>query len=125
VAGKKVAKKKTGKQDGARNLALLQAQLDKRVDKLTAQLDEMRGFVKKELAQDLRNTRKYADAEMAIQKRRFDQLLDKIKKENQELRSRMSKYIEEHEVLKGVTTGIAETAKSLEERVRKILSRDS
>jgi hypothetical protein len=94
------------------------------VDKLTAQLDEMRKLVKKEIAEDLKNTREYADAEMAVQKRRFKKVLKKIKKENKELRSRMSKFVEEHEVLKDVTEGVSDTAKSLEERVRKILSAD-
>lgn len=121
--GKKAGKKKAAKRTVTKPRAVkVQTQLEKRVEKLTAQLDEMRDFLQKEVAKDLENTRKYADAEMAIQKRRFDQVLEKIKQENHEIRSRMSKFLEEHEVLKGVTKGIADTAKSLEERVRKIVS---
>jgi hypothetical protein len=123
--GKKAGKKKSAKRVARKDLASVQAKLEKRVQKLTDQLDEMRAFVKKELALDLQNTRKYADAEMAIQKRRFDQILDKIKRENRELQERMSKYVQEHEVLKGVTKGAADAARALEERVRKIMSKEA
>ncbi len=102
----------------------VQKRLEKRVDKLSSQLEEMRDFVKKELAKDLRNTRKFADAESTLQKDRFEQVLNKIKQENQDLRARMSKFVAEHEVLKDVTKGVADTARSLEERVRKIVSND-
>ena len=61
---------------------------------------------------------------MALQKDRFDKVLAKIKQENKELRSRMSKFVAEHEVLRDVTRGVADTARSLEERVRKIVSGD-
>ena len=119
---KKPARKKAAKRGATKNLTAVQKQLEKRVDKLTAQLDEMRALVKKEIAEDLENTRKYADAEMAAQKRRFKKVLRKIKKENKELRSRLGKFVEEHELLKDVTKGVSDTAKSLEERVRKIVS---
>lgn len=126
VAKKKAAKKKPAKKAAKRGVAAefsaVQKRLEKRVAILTEQLDEMRDFVKKELAQDLKNTRKYADAEMEVQKRRFDQVVEKIKQENRELRTRMSNFVAEHEVLKDVTKGVSDTAKSLEERVRKIVS---
>jgi molecular chaperone GrpE (heat shock protein) len=102
----------------------VQARLEKRVEKLTTQLDEMRDIIKREVAEDMENARKYADSELAIQKRRLKKVAKKIKKENREMRSWIGQYIEEHEVLKDVTKGVADTAKSLEERVRKILSTD-
>ena len=125
VTKKKVTKKKkkkAAKRGASKARAVAETQLEKRVKQLTAQLDEMREFVQNEVAKDLTNTRKYAEAEMALQKRRFDLTLKKIKQENKELRSWMDKFMEEHEVLKGVTKSVADTAKSLEERVRKIVS---
>jgi hypothetical protein len=122
VTKKKATKKKAAKRGASKTRAVAETQLEKRVKQLTEQLDEMREIVQKEVAKDLTNTRKYAEAEMALQKRRFDRMLKKIKQENKELRSWMDKFVEEHEVLKGVTKGVADTAKSLEERVRKIVS---
>jgi len=119
---KKAAKKRVASRSAPKNLTTVQARLEKRVEKLTAQLDEMRDIIRKEVAEDVENARKYADSEMAIQKRRINKVAKKIKKENRELRSWIGKYVEEHEVLKDVTEGVSETAKSLEERVRKLIS---
>ncbi len=119
---KKPARKKATKPNLAKNIGAVQAKLEKRVEELTEQLDELRKFVRKELARDMHNTRKYADAEMAVQKDRFDRLIDKIKEENRDIQSRLSNYIAEHENLKGVMTRVADSAKSLEGRVRKLVS---
>lgn len=121
---KKTTRKRVKKPAAVSSVAAVQKRLEKRVDKLSSQLDEMRHFVKKELAKDVRNTRKFANAESSLQKDRFEQVLNKIREENQDLRARMSKFIAEHEVLKDVTKGVADTARSLEERVRKIVSSD-
>jgi len=121
---KKAAKKKTAKRATRKKSTGVQARLEKRVDELTAQLDDLRKFVKKEIAKDLHNTRKFADAEMAVQKRRLDRVLEKVREENNELKARLKGFIEEHEELKSVISRVGDTAKSLEDRVRKMLSGD-
>jgi hypothetical protein len=122
---KKTAKKKAAKRRPAKTQARIPAQLEKRIERLTAQLGDLRRLVEKEVAEDLRNTRKYADKELELQKRRFDQIVERVKQENHELRSRLSKFVAEHEMLKDVTKGVSETAKTLEERVKNLISRES
>ena len=117
-------KKVAAKKKAAKTQARIPAQLEKRIDRLTKQLGELRRLVEKEMAEDVRNTRKYAEKEIEIQKRRFDRIVERAKQENQELRSRLSKFVEEHEVLKDVTKGVSETAKTLEERVKNLISRE-
>lgn len=68
--------------------------------------------------------RKYADKELASQKRRFNKVMAKLKEENEELRERLTKFVDEHETLKEVTEGIGERAKDVESRVKKLLSRE-
>jgi len=121
---KKTAKKKAAKRRPAKTQPRIPAQLEKRIDRLTKQLGDLRRLVEKEMAEDVRNTRKYAEKEIEIQKRRFDRIVERAKQENQELRSRLSKFVEEHEVLKDVTKGVSETAKTLEERVKNLISRE-
>lgn len=121
---RKSGKKKSAKRATRKKSTGVQARLEKRVEELTVQLDDLRKFVKKEVAKDLRNTRKFADAEMAVQKRRLDRVLEKVREENNELKARLKGFIEEHEELKGVISRVGDTAKSLEDRVRKMLSGD-
>lgn len=124
-ATKKAGKKKTAKRATRKKSTGVQARLEKRVEELTAQLDDLRKFVKKELAQDLRNTRKFADAEMAVQKRRLDRVIEKVREENKELKARLKGFISEHEELKNVISRVGDTARSVEDRVRKMISSDS
>lgn len=123
-ATKKTARKKTAKRATRKKSTGVQARLEKRVEELTAQLDDLRKFVKKELAQDLRNTRKFADAEMAVQKRRLDRVLEKVREENKELKARLKGFISEHEELKSIISRVGDTARSVEDRVRKMMSSD-
>ncbi len=124
---KKAAKKKRAKRRGQKSAAAIGAQLDLRIDQLTEQLADVRRYVDKQLSKQLSGhlaeIREYADKELATQRKNFDEILGMAKKEQDEIRTKLGDFIEEHHTLKDITNNITETAKELEERVKKAVAR--
>ena len=100
---KKVAKKKAAKKKAPRR----KSALERRIDELTDQIDELR---------------KYADKELDRQKKNFEDLWARVAKENEAVVKRIEDFVNEHEMIKEVTDKIAETARELEERFKKLVS---
>jgi hypothetical protein len=123
-ARKKSPGKKKARSRKKKARSNIQVQLEQRVDQLAKQLKEVREFAEKGFDEQWPRIREYADKELALQKRRVDKALAKVKEENAELKANVSKFIEEHETLKGVTDGIAKRARDIEARIKKVVTKD-
>lgn len=103
--------------------------MNRRISQLNKQLKEVRNYVDNELrdqvASHVAEARTYADRELSRQKRNFDDILRSAKREQEELKTRLSEFVAEHDSLKGITSNISETARELEERVKGVIARFS
>ena len=77
------------------------------------------------MTDQLDELRKYADQELDRQKKNFDKLWAKVSEENEVVIDRIEKFVNEHETIKEVADKITETARELEERFKKLVSRTS
>lgn len=121
---KKTAKKKAKPKSTASSI---EAKLNRRISQLNRQLKEVRSYVDNELrdqvAGHVAEARAYADKELTRQRRNFDDLLRTAKREQEELKDKLSDFVQEHDSLKGITSNISETARELEERVKKAIAK--
>lgn len=141
AAKKKVARKKTAKKKAARkkvakkkraaarpgiSAAAIEAQIQKHLEQVSKQIADVRHYVDKELSKQMpgyvAELRQSAEKEFAKQRKNFDEIFDAVKKEQEDLVSKISRFIDEHDTLKEVTESVSSTAQELEERVRKAVS---
>ena len=107
-AAKKKKRKKAAKRHPGPSAAAIGAKLDERMDELTGQVAELREFAEKELKK---------------QRKGLDKLVDDVMKEQQKLRARLGEFIQDHDTLKEITASVSDTAKDIEERIRKAVAR--